>query len=196
MLGEQSESPLAAYRRRHGLTLRQVAEKLGVAWETVWRWEHVDQRPPGRLLEMTLRELEGENRRYLVAAELLNGAYRRLSDRARWAPHDVIAIWALDGDGQPVRFNDASAERWTALAAIARESWERREGEGMPLAAANDAYINALREVLEGGSFDSLDDVNKYRVALQALSRAEEMCRARGEPLVQPEQQARPAETQ
>jgi DNA-binding transcriptional regulator YiaG len=31
---------VAAFRREHELTLRQLADDLGVDTSTVWRWEH------------------------------------------------------------------------------------------------------------------------------------------------------------
>jgi transcriptional regulator with XRE-family HTH domain len=59
-----SEVPrmIADYRRARGLTLQALGDKLGVHWETVWRWEHGKRTPPGRLVQLALRGLDDEER--------------------------------------------------------------------------------------------------------------------------------------
>jgi transcriptional regulator with XRE-family HTH domain len=51
------------YRRDRGLTLRQLADALGVDIMTVWRWEHGRRTPPARLVELALLGLDTERHR-------------------------------------------------------------------------------------------------------------------------------------
>ena len=53
---------IAEYRTKNGLTLQALGEKLGVHWETIWRWEHGKRTPPGRLVQLALRWLDDEER--------------------------------------------------------------------------------------------------------------------------------------
>ena len=53
---------IADYRKAHGLTLQALGERLGVHWETVWRWENGKRTPPGRLVQLALRGLDDEER--------------------------------------------------------------------------------------------------------------------------------------
>ncbi|MGD9892378.1 MAG: helix-turn-helix domain-containing protein [Dehalococcoidia bacterium] len=53
---------ISEYRKRRGLTLQSLAEKLGVHWETIWRWENGRRTPPGRLVQLALRGLDDEER--------------------------------------------------------------------------------------------------------------------------------------
>ena len=59
-----SEVPrmIVEYRAKHGLTLQALGDKLGVHWETIWRWEHGTRTPPGRLVQLALRGLDDEER--------------------------------------------------------------------------------------------------------------------------------------
>ena len=60
----ESEVPrmIADYRRARGLTLQALGERLGVHWETIWRWENGKRTPPGRLVQLALRGLDDEER--------------------------------------------------------------------------------------------------------------------------------------
>ena len=53
---------IVEYRAKHGLTLQALGDKLGVHWETIWRWEHGTRTPPGRLVQLALRGLDDEER--------------------------------------------------------------------------------------------------------------------------------------
>ena len=52
---------LKEWREAHGLTLQQLADEVGVALNSVWRWEN-DRPPPGKftrtLLEQAIRRIE------------------------------------------------------------------------------------------------------------------------------------------
>lgn len=59
---EDVPTMIAEYRRNRGLTLQALGERLGVHWETIWRWEHGKRTPPGRLVQLALRGLDDEDR--------------------------------------------------------------------------------------------------------------------------------------
>jgi transcriptional regulator with XRE-family HTH domain len=42
--------PLTRFRKQNDLTCAQLAERLGVARNTVWRWENGERRPDEKLL--------------------------------------------------------------------------------------------------------------------------------------------------
>ena len=62
MMDPDVPSMIADYRRARGLTLQSLGRKLGVHWETVWRWENGKRTPPGRLVQLALRGLDDEER--------------------------------------------------------------------------------------------------------------------------------------
>ena len=53
---------ISEYRAARGLTLEALGQKLGVHWQTIWRWEHGTRTPPGRLVQLALRGLDDEER--------------------------------------------------------------------------------------------------------------------------------------
>ncbi len=53
---------IAEYRKTRDLTLQALGDKLGVHWETIWRWENGKRTPPGRLVQLALRGLDDEAR--------------------------------------------------------------------------------------------------------------------------------------
>ena len=57
---------LKAWRERHGLTLHQLADEVGVTWNTIIRWEMPESTPSSRrptrltrpMLERAIRRIE------------------------------------------------------------------------------------------------------------------------------------------
>ena len=57
---------LKAWRERHGLTLHQLADEVGVTWNTIIRWEMLEDAPSKRrptrltrpLLARAIRRIE------------------------------------------------------------------------------------------------------------------------------------------
>ena len=62
MEAQEVQAMIGDYRRQHGLTLEELGQKLGVRYETVWRWENGRRTPPGRLVQLALRGLDDEER--------------------------------------------------------------------------------------------------------------------------------------
>ena len=46
-----TQHPLVTYRQRHALTQGQLAKRVGVALNTVWRWEHGYRQPRSHALK-------------------------------------------------------------------------------------------------------------------------------------------------
>jgi transcriptional regulator with XRE-family HTH domain len=54
-LAAMAMHPLTRFREKNDLTCAQLAERLGVARNTVWRWEHRQRRPDESLLPAIVR---------------------------------------------------------------------------------------------------------------------------------------------
>jgi transcriptional regulator with XRE-family HTH domain len=55
-----SRQTLPEARRLLGMTQAELGRALGVAGNTIARWERGERRPPGKLLDLALSSLRGE----------------------------------------------------------------------------------------------------------------------------------------
>lgn len=106
---------LRQWRTSHGIGVRQLARLLGIDPSTVVRWERGDRRPPGRLLERALADVERETGQSSVAhhhsddiMDELDAIHARLV-ASGWVGEDVSDALAAVRDEREIELSNALA---------------------------------------------------------------------------------------